>query len=306
LTSMVSEYAPDRHRNFCILLLQAAYPIGAIGTGFFALWLLPLYGWRPLFIVAGIFSLLAIPIVLCLLPESLHYLANRQPPSALPKVNATLKKMGHAPLSVFAPVSTEQPKSIFVGTLFLSQLKQQTIYLWLAFFMSFATLYFLLSWVVQLAVQLGLSVQNAIYAGTSLNLGAFIGGVSLGFIAKKIGLKRVIALFFVLGAIMIIMYGSISSSVSVVLLMIFVLMFFVQGAFIGLYAVAARLYPTDIRTTGVGWAIGAGRIGAILGPAIAGFIVGSNVSISWTFAIFSVPIIIAAIAVMKISNREIN
>jgi MFS family permease len=85
-----------------------------------------------------------------------------------------------------------------------------------------------------------------------------------------------------------------------VLLLVFLLMFFVQGAFTGLYAVAARIYPTEIRTTGVGWAIGAGRIGAIVGPIAAGLLLGAGVPISWTFAVFALPMVIAAVFVTRI------
>ena len=81
-------------------------------------------------------------------------------------------------------------------------------------------------------------------------------------------------------------------------------MYFVQGAFTGLYAVAARIYPTEIRTTGIGWAIGAGRLGAIFGPIVAGLVLGAGVSISWTFAIYALPMILAAVFVSRIAVAE--
>ena len=83
-------------------------------------------------------------------------------------------------------------------------------------------------------------------------------------------------------------------------LLVFLLMFFVQGAFTGLYAVAARIYPTEIRTTGVGWAIGAGRTGAIVGPIAAGLLLGAGVPISWTFVVFALPMAVAAVVVTRI------
>lgn len=301
MTSMVSEYAPDRLRNLFILTLHAGYPIGAIVTGFVAADLLPLYGWRPLFVLAGMASLIGIPIVLLLLPESLDFLTKKRPREALQKINRVLNRMKLAGIGSLPADEPDAQLSITVGSLLRSEFRRSTLDLWVAFFMSFGTLYFLLSWVVKLALESGLAIENAIYAGVCLNLGGFAGGVSLGAMSNRFGLTRIIAVFAVLGGIFSIVYGTADVGVAAVLILVFLLMFFVQGAFTGLYAVAARIYPTEIRTTGVGWAIGAGRIGAICGPIVAGLVLGAGVSIAWTFVIFAAPMLVAAIFVSKIT-----
>jgi len=306
LTSMVSEYAPERNRNMCVLFLQAGYPIGAIITGFVAAWLLPEYGWRSLFIFAAITSMVAVPLVVYLLPESLEFLVRKQPEGALQKINRILAKMDLQTLNELPEVPASEHGSGRLTAVLSPNLRSSTLWLWLAFFMSFATLYFLLSWVVKLAVDAGMALEDAMFVGIALNLGAFIGALSLGYLSSRLGLKRMISIFFLIGAIASIVYGNSKVSVPLTLVLIFVMMFFVQGAFIGLYAVAARLYPTEIRTTGIGWSIGAGRIGAILGPALAGFILGAGVSIGWTFFVFAIPIVIAAIAVVKIPSKAID
>jgi len=300
MTSMVSEYAPDRWRNLFILILHAGYPIGAMLTGFVAAEMLPQYGWQPLFVFAGVVSIAALPLVYLLLPESLEFLANQQGKGALKNINTVLRRMGHLQLA-------ELPKKIVatragggVSSLLREPMRRPTVFLWLAFFMAFAALYFLLSWVVKLALDSGLALENAIYAGVCLNLGAFFGSISLGALSNRFGLTRVIALFFICGAISVLVYGSARTSVAIVLMLVFVLMYFVQGAFTGLYAIAARIYPTEIRTTGIGWAIGAGRIGAIFGPVIAGLLLGAGMSIAWTFAVFAIPMILAALLVVQI------
>ncbi len=306
LTSMVSEYSPDRHRNLNILLLHAGYPIGAIISGFLAAWMLPQFGWRPLFITASVVSLIALPVVFWGLPESLAFLLDKQPRLALSRANRILIDLAHPPLNRLPDIEASSRQSIGVKALLSPALKRSTCILWLAFMMSFATLYFLFSWVVKLAVESGLDIENAMYAGISLNLGAFLGSISLGYLSKKYGLQPVITVFFICGSIMAVAYGNVSVSVMVILVLIFILMYFVQGGFTGLYAVAARLYPTEIRTTGVGWAIGAGRIGAILGPSLAGFFLAAGVSISWTFVIFGLPLVVAGIAIAKLSNPNIQ
>lgn len=303
MTSMVSEYAPDRWRNVFILVLHASYSIGAIIIGFVAAYLLPIQGWRPLFIVAGCASAVGIPLVWLYLPESLDFLAKKQPERALEQINKVLTRMGHAVLESL-PRRLEEGASMGLASVLGESFRQRTISLWLAFFMGFSTLYFLLSWVVTLALEAGLALENAIYAGVCLNLGAFFGSVSLGFLSNRFGLTRIIGAFFLLSAVFVIAYGTARVNVALVLILVFLLMFFVQGAFTGLYAVAARLYPTEIRTTGIGWAIGAGRLGAILGPIVAGLLLGAGVTISWTFVIYAVPMILGAVFVSRIRLAE--
>jgi len=303
LTSMVSEYAPDRLRNLFILVLHAGYPIGAIITGFVAAEVLPAYGWRTLFVIAGVASVAGIPLVYVLLPESFDFLTKKQPKDALRRVNEVLEKMALQPVETLPANEERERLSVSLRTLFRDDFRKSTIELWVAFFMSFGTLYFLLSWVVKLAIESGLPLEHAIYAGVCLNLGGFAGGISLGAFSNRFGLTRIISVFAVLGGLFSVIYGSADAGVALMLSLVFLLMFFVQGAFTGLYAVAARIYPTEVRTTGVGWAIGAGRIGAVFGPVVAGLLLGAGLSIGWTFTVFALPMIVAAFFVSKIRLR---
>ena len=306
-TSMVAEFAPNRIRNVCITIYHSGYPIGAIITGFIATWLIPEYGWRPLFMLAGVISLGMLPLVYLYLPESMDFLLATRPPDALQRINAILKRMSHPSMEQLPPQEARQHSVIGgVGALLQDGRAVSTLLLWLAFFMSFAALYFLFSWVVKLANDSGLPLEDAMYAGIAMNMGAFFGSVSLGHFSGKAGLKKVIFLYFLGAVCMIIPYGFFRGDVPVVLTMIFILMLFVQGAFAGLYVVAARLYPTEIRTTGVGWAIGAGRFGAVFGPAAAGFMLGAGLSISWTFAVFAIPLALAGLTIINLHSEHID
>ena len=300
MTSIVSEYSPNRLRNFFVLVLHAGYPIGAIVTGMIAAAILPHQGWQMLFVIGGCASFVGIPLVILLLPESLEFLTRKRRSDALQKVNKILTKMALSPLELLPTTeSTQQPAST-VSSLFHGDLRKSTVDLWIALFMSFGTLYFLLSWVVKLAIESGLTLDYAISAGISLNLGGFAGGVSLGALSNRFGLTRMIAAFAILGGMFSIVHGIAHVDAIAWLVLAFVLMFFVQGAFTGLYAVAARVYPSEIRATGVGWAIGAGHIGAVCGPVAAGLMLGTGLSIGWTFAVFALPLILSAVFVSRI------
>ncbi|MFT5134622.1 MAG: AAHS family 4-hydroxybenzoate transporter-like MFS transporter, partial [Gammaproteobacteria bacterium] len=200
LISIVSEFSPNRYRNLSILFLHAGVPIGAILTGFVASILLPDYGWRMLFSFAGAISLLAIPIVYFILPESLDFLLAKQPSNALLRVNRTLDRMGHKALLSLPTLDEDELKISGVKALLAPSYRQATVALWTALAMSYMSVYFLLSWVVKLAVSSGLAIEDAINAGIALNLGAFLGSVTLGYLSRRLGLGQIISLFFTVGA----------------------------------------------------------------------------------------------------------
>ncbi len=297
VTSMSTEYSSRKRRNLVIGFVLAGYPIGATLTGFLAAWLLPEHGWRVLFLASGCISAMMLPLIYFLMPESLVFLAKRQPSGALQKCNVILKKMQLDRLENLPDLSTQPLLKYNVRTLFAAERKTWTIWLWVAFFMAFLSMYFIISWVPKLAVNAGLGLENAIYAGSLFNLGAFFGIILLGHYSNQFGLRRLIKVFFIFTVVFMLTYGWVQVPVPVMLAEIFLLGFFLQGAFIGLYAIAARIYPTEIRTMGVGWAIGAARTGAIIGPYIGGLTIAMGWSTGLNFTVFALPCLIAALAV---------
>lgn len=305
LTSLVTEYTPRRVRNFAILLLQAGYPVGATGGGFLAAWLIPAYGWQSVFLVGGIASAVVLAIIAMMLPESLDFLARKRPARALERANAILTRMAMPTLSELPEVEGELQPS-HPGALFSARFRWRTVLLWLAFFFSFLTLYFLLSWLPKIVVDLGYSQDEGLRAGILFNAGAIIGVVGLGWLADRTALGRLIALFLLVGGAAMVAFGLLSSGMAMILALAFVIGLFMDGGFAGLYAVAARLYPAEVRTTGIGWAIGLGRLGGIAGPYLGGLAVGAGFGLVTLFGLFAVPLVIAAIAVMMIGNDALG
>lgn len=307
MTSMVAEYSPRRVRSFAVSFVNAGYPVGATLTGAVAAWLVPEFGWRALFVAAGVVTAAMIPLVWLLLPESLNFLIVRRPRNALKAVNRILKRMGHAALERL-PERAEgsQPSKASVRSLFQPAYRMETTWLWTAFFMAFFVLYYLLSWVPTIAVEAGLGLGSAISAGAAFNFGGVIGIVMLGYLSTRFGLRDLIFAFLLCAAAMMLVFGWIGGPAAVVLAETFVMGFLVMGGFIGLYAAAAHLYPTEFRTTGVGWAIGAGRSGAILGPYLGGLVIDAGWSLGLSFTVFAVPCVLAGFAAraMKLDVRE--
>ena len=300
--SLVSEYTPNRSRDFWVSFILAGYPLGAILAGYLSNYILKYYSWEDVYIVFGLISIFFIPIIYFFLLESVDFLLKNQPKNALSRVNLILKKLDFSKIE-FLPTKIDIGSKIPVNSLFQAKYIDSTIKLWTAFFFSFACLYFLISWIPKIVTELGLSLELGIYSGTVFNIGAFFGIVTQGYFSSKFGLKKIVSLFLIVTCIIMTQIQHFFGS-DWMLLIFGVLGFTIQGGFVGLYSIAARMYPTEFRTTGVGWGIGAGRLGAVLGPLVAGVLIGAGLSVSMNFIIFAIAALIAALITHMISISD--
>lgn len=300
-TALTAEYTPDKNRDFWVSFVVAGYPIGAIVSGIAAAEIVPAEGWRQLFRLAGMASLAAFPIAFLLLSESVQYLLTTQPRGALHRANRILGRLG-SPLLEDLPEKAARRARIPAGSLFKQEFRRATWLLWGALFLAFSALYFLISWIPKLASDAGLSMELAIYAGTVFNAGAFVGILVQGYISSRFGLRRTIGVIFLATSALMASFGWFAGT-DWVLLILGLLGFGIQGGFVGLYAVAARIYPTHIRTTGVGWAMGAGRFGGIAGPLIGGWLIGLGLALSANFLLFAIPTLLAGLITWRIPVR---
>jgi len=302
MAAMATEFSNNKRRDFNVAFFQAGWPIGAILTGLFVSWVVPLYGWRAAYLTAGSFSLSTIPLIYFFMPESLEFLAKKQPKNALKLINNLLKSMGHSELKNLPEKPQKKTSPIQVNATFSKKLKLSTILLWSGVFFSFMTLYTLISWVPNIAATTGMPFELATYAGTVLNLGAFVGTIVIRYLAAHVGLNRLIFFYMTGGFILMSLYANLTMDYSLMFLLILLIGFAVQGGMTGFYPAAARVYPLNIRTTGIGWTMGIGRTGAIAGPALFGIIFDAGVSIQILFIIFSVPLFIAGISAFFIPS----
>lgn len=302
--ALTAEYTPNKTRDFWVSFVISGYPVGAVVSGLVAAKVIPADGWEQMFKYAGIASLLAIPLILVFLSESIDFYLKAQPKNALLKINGILKKMGFQSLTIL-PEKAQSQSDIPVGKLLKGSYKKPTIELWIALFMAFAALFFMTSWIPKLATDAGLSLSLAIYAGTVFNIGAFFGIVTQGYFSSKFGLKKTIGIILILTALLMACFGLFLGSDLLLLIFAF-LGFGIQGGFVGLYAFAARMYPSEFKTTGIGWAMGAGRIGGIVGPKLGGILIGMGLTIGANFLIFAVPALIAGIMTWKNSSKDVS
>ena len=296
LTSLVAEYTPARKRSLMVGFMQVGYPLGATAGGFAAVWLIELSGWPAVFYCGSLLSFAALVLTYLFLPESMEFLSSRQPRGALDRINRILARMDWPRLQAMpeAPPVVVKPS---VKQILTPEYRKWTLLLWTGFFMAFLTLYFLFSWVPKITVDAGLPIDRGIYIGTAQNFGAFLGGVTLGYLSDRFGVRPLIICFFTGGVIAMLAFGFAPPEVGLLLVLAFLIGFCVLGGFVGFYISAACLYHTEVRTTGVGWSIGAGRTGAIIGPYLGGVFINMGYPTSVNFIIFAVPLILACIAI---------
>jgi MFS family permease len=284
--------------------VQAGWPVGSIITALVAAELITDYGWQSLLIGIGCMSLALLAVVAVMLPESVAFLLRRQPTRALERVNAIVPRLGGAALAAL-PARADRTMAFNVVELFRAGRLRASVLLWTAVTFGYFVLYFVISWIPTLATNAGLALEDAIYAGATYNAGAFAGTTLVAWLAIGFRLNRVIALFFGLAVIAMLVFGAVSMPVPLTLLVAAAIGVTVQGAFNGFWPLAARIYPTEMRGTGIGWALGVGRIGAVLGPIVGGLLVGAGVSIAGIFAIYTVPAIIAAALCLMLRSGDL-
>jgi len=303
-STLASEYAPAHTKNFWVSFVMAGYPVGAVLSGLVATQLIAQQGWPAMYIFSGIVTLLTIPVGYFFLRESIEFLLKKQPARALEKVNSILVRMKLSILSTLPIVEQKQAKTT-VTQLFTADQKRATIFIWTAFLLCFAALYFLTSWIPKLASITGLSTSLSIYAGILFNLGAFLGILTQGYLSATFGLRKVICFFLLSTALLMILFGLFTGT-ALTLIFFGLIGFGIQGGFIGLYSVAARIYSTEIRSTGIGWAIGFGRLGAIIGPFVGGLLISSGWSVSLNFIAFALPLVVAGVVTLFIKSSDLS
>lgn len=299
-----AEYASEKWRSTSVAIQATGYPIGATLGGLAAAWLLAHYGWRSVFVFGGVASAAMIPVVLWRLPESVDFLVSRRPKGALQKLNRLMQHMGHAPLASLPAATQATPAGGTLAALFSPALIRKTLAIWAGFFLLMFSFYFSLSWTPKLLVQAGLSAQQGITGGVLLNLGGIVGGSAFGALVVRLRLGGLAAASLLLAGLATAAFGLTSTHLGLAFVVAFGVGMFLFAAMAGLYALVPATYPPAVRVTGMGWAIGIGRAGAVLSPLAAGALLDGGLPAFSLYYLFALPLVAAAVAVLLTGARS--
>lgn len=280
----------------------SGYAIGGMTSALLGAWLVTDYGWKIMFYIA-IIPFLALPILWKFLPESLMFLTKK---GETEKVREIVQKI--APEQAIQPETTFKLNEPVAGddaplkALFQQGRTFSTMMFWVAFFMCLLMVYALGSWLPKLMIQAGYSLGASMIFLFALNIGGMVGAIGGGALADRFHLKPVLTTMFTVGAIALILLGFNSPQ-----MVLYGLIAIAGAATIGsqilLYTFVAQFYPTAVRSTGMGWASGIGRIGAIVGPVLTGALLTFELPHQMNFLVIAIPGVIAALAVFMVNLK---
>ncbi|WP_329851041.1 MFS transporter [Stenotrophomonas pavanii] len=291
---ITAEYANAKWRSTAVALQATGYPIGATAGGLLAAWMLEHWSWHSVFLIGAAASLLCIPLVLTCLPESLDFLVARRPPNALPRLNALRARMRMPELPALPPAAVRTGQRQGYAALFVGDLRRVALLIALAFFLHMFAFYFVLSWTPKLLVSAGVSSQQGITGGVLLNLGGIVGGSLFGWLASRWSLSKLTAGALLLAMVSMLGFAAFNTRLGVAFPLAFVIGAALFAAMAGLYAAAPVVFAADVRTTGLGWAIGIGRVGAILSPLTVGVLVDRHWQPAALYVLCALPLLLAA------------
>jgi benzoate transport len=307
INAVAAEFSNDLRRSFNVSLMAIGYPIGAVIGGSIAALLLKQGDWRMVFEFGAAATALFIPLVWWLVPESISWLCQRQPAGALGSVNRSLARMGRSPVDALPAVSSEA-RERSVADILSPRLVRVTVLVTLAYFFHITTFYFILKWVPEIVVRMGFTPSSAAGVLVWANVGGASGGAVLGLLSMRYGLKHLTMAVMVLSTIMVTVFGRGQSNLAQLSLVCAVTGFCTNAGVVGLYGILAQAFPTYVRATGTGFAVGVGRAGAMLAPIIAGYLFRGGYGLQFVAVAMSVGSLIGAVALwlLPLSSARID
>jgi AAHS family benzoate transporter-like MFS transporter len=297
----MTEYSPKKMRATLVTLMFSGYAVGGIVAALLGKGFIEAYGWQSVFFAAAL-PVLLIPVILKSLPESMPFLLAKGRHEELKHIASKLEP-SYKPLATdhFAVPAEDKAASAPIKHLFQDGRGFSTVMFWIAFFMCLFMVYALSSWLTKLMAGAGYSLGSALTFVLVLNVGAVVGAVGGGWLADRFHIKYVLAAMYALAAVSITLLGFKMPTPA-----LFLVIGLAGASTIGTQIVAnaytGQFYPMAIRSTGLGWALGIGRSGAILAPIVIGVLVGMNLPLQHNFVAIAIPAIIGMIAVLLINH----
>lgn len=302
--ALTAEYSPHRRRATMVMTMFCGFSVGAALGGLLAAALIPAFGWRSVFLVGGVAPLLLVPVLAWALPESARFLAlSGRSDRRVGNILARLFPDGRFPPGARFAAHEATLAGLPVLHLFRERRAPTTLLLWVVFFMSLLDLYFLSNWLPTVMNDLGATDSQAAVIGSMLQVGGVFGTVTLGRLIDRFSF-RALALIYLLAAAAIAGIGYSTHAPLLAGVVIFASGFCIVGGQIASNALSATFYPTSIRATGVGWSLGIGRAGSIIGPLVGGALLAQHWATQPLFLVAALPALIAAMAALALAARQ--
>lgn len=307
LVVMSLEYAPRRMRTIAVALIGTGYPLGAAVGGAFAGRLGTMHGWPAIFLLGGAATLAIAVLGALFLPESPYFLAQRPDQGA--KLRRLLRRINPSlPGEETWTVSQlDRPlRTAPLSALFGSERRLGTALFWVTYFSNMALLYFFISWLPSLFTYHGFPIESAINASATFNAGAVIGAVVMAAIIDRLPTAPVLGPAYLGAGIVVILLGFVGSASIGFFAAVFLAGVLIAGSQLCLAAKVGQYYPSEMRATGLGFANGVGRLGAVVAPAIGGVLIAAMPDMQKTFMFTAILAFAACAAILIIDLSSIG
>ena len=296
--ALTGDYAPHRLRATMIMATFTGAPLGGFLGGQIVAVLLAHYDWPVIFILGGVFPLVLVLALALWLPESPRFLARKQ--NLSPSQAALLHRLDIAPTQDHAvDVAQGNP----VRLLFSEGYALQTVLLWIIYFCSLLNLFLFAYWMPTVLTMIGMSPPQAVFASSLRDFGAIFAVLYLGLAIDRIGPERMLALHYAIGAVFIAVIALVALPYAMLLVMSFLAGMTIIGSQTGANGTCGKLYPARMRTSGLGWALGIGRLGGIAAPLLGGYLLAIGLAPTHIFLSACLFALIAAAAVALLAFR---
>ena len=305
--TLIAELAPAKRRSFVVNAVYVGFPLGAAAGGFVAAGVIPHYGWQGVFILGGLMPLALLPFMMRYLPESVFYMTARQFPAE--KISRVLERFWQLDLShvkhyVMGELQEKgKTEKSSLGLILSKPFLLATLVLWTTYFMGLLIFYLLTSWMPLMMKDAGFSTGQAAMLTALFPLGGGVGTLVSGVLMDKFNPGRVLSMVYVLAAILLVAVGQSMDNVTLFAVLIFLAGVMVTGAQASLPALAAPIYPTRGRATGIAWMLGVGRFGGITGALLGGVLQGMKLPFSQTLTLLAIPAGVAMVALWILSVK---
>jgi AAHS family 4-hydroxybenzoate transporter-like MFS transporter len=292
--ALTGDYTPQRRRATMIMICFTGAPLGGFVGGELVAYLLHLgFGWPVIFILGGVFPLVLAVVMAVWLPESPRFLARRGDLSA--REAALLERLEIAPGQGemhAVDVASGNPVTMLFGRGYALQ----TVLLWVIFFCSLLNLYLFVFWLPEVLHLIGMTPAQAVFAASFRDFGAIVAVLYLGLLIDRFGPQRALALHYAVGAVFIALIALVALPYAILIAMILLSGMTIIGSQTGANAACGLLYPARMRASGIGWALGIGRLGGIAAPALGGYLLKIGVAPTRIFLSACAFAVIAALA----------
>jgi len=294
--ALTSEFMPDRSRSAIVMTMFCGFSFGSACAGWVAAAVIRQLGWQAVFLVGGLIPLLLLIPLVAFLPESDQFLA-------LKRAGTRTSRAGSGPRSEPGLRPQSEDQAFSVAQLFASGRASVTLLVWTMFFMNLLNLWFLNNWLPLIMNDAGIRIETASLITSLFQIGGLIGSLAFAAVWGRRLSFRFLTAVYLAAAVFILLIGEAGASIPLLVPVVFASGVAVIGGQTASNALAAEIYPTGIRSTGVGWALGVGRVGSILGPILGGILLTYGGSARHVFWAAAVPALVATGAAFTVSTR---